>query len=126
MKKRGKILAILILLISICLISIKCYATVVDPITNPDAYKPSVNEKSNNTKLIEIVNSIIGAVRVLGSAVAVITLMVLGIKYMMASAGEKATYKETMGPYLIGAIMVFTIPNLLGILYDLIVNNINF
>ena len=34
-------------------------------------------------------------------------LVVLGIKYMIGSAEEKAEYKKTMIPYIIGAILVF-------------------
>ena len=30
-----------------------------------------------------------------------------GIKYMMGSASEKAEYKKTMIPYLVGAILIF-------------------
>ena len=33
--------------------------------------------------------------------------MVLGIKYMMGSAEEKAEYKKTMIPYVVGAILIF-------------------
>ena len=38
---------------------------------------------------------------------AVIVLLVIGIKYMMGSASEKAEYKKTMIPYLVGAILIF-------------------
>ena len=50
--------------------------------------------------------------------------MTLGIRYMLAGIQEKALYKETMGPYLIGAVMVFAIPNIIAILYDFITGNI--
>ena len=33
--------------------------------------------------------------------------MVLGIKYMVGSAEEKASYKKTMMPYIVGAILLF-------------------
>ena len=38
--------------------------------------------------------------------------MVIGIKYMMGSAEEKAEYKKTMLPYLIGAIILFAAVNI--------------
>ena len=37
-----------------------------------------------------------------GIVVAVITLLILGIKYMMGSASEKAEYKKTMILYVVG------------------------
>ncbi len=90
-----------------------------DPIDNPNFYKPT-DTTGNNTQFINIANVIIGIMRALGTVVAVVALMVIGLKFMFGSTSEKAAYKETMIPYLIGAIMLFTIPNILGILYDLV------
>ena len=39
---------------------------------------------------------------------------------MIASIEDKANYKETMIPYLIGAIMIFAIPQIVGIIYDIV------
>lgn len=52
-------------------------------------------------------NQIIGIITTIGVVVAVVVLLVLGIKYMMGSASEKAEYKKTMIPYLVGAILIF-------------------
>lgn len=57
--------------------------------------------------VITIGNQIIGVITTVGVVVAVIVLLVLGIKYMMGSASEKAEYKKTMIPYLVGAILIF-------------------
>lgn len=94
------------------------------PIINPNDYKPT-DTTGNNTQLISIGNALIGTMRVVGTVIAVVALMVIGLRYMFGSTAEKASYKETMIPYLIGAIMLFTIPNILGIIYDL-VKGINF
>ena len=98
--------------------------SLTDPIENPGEYKPSENSSSDNTQLIERGNLVIGVIQLLGSAISVITLMTLGIRYMLAGIQEKALYKETMGPYLIGAVMVFAIPNIIAIVYDFITGNI--
>lgn len=90
-----------------------------DPITNPDYYKPS-ETTGNNTEFINMGNIIIGTMRAFGTAIAVIALMVIGIRYMFGSMAERAAYKETMIPYLIGAVMLFAISNILGIIYDLV------
>ena len=55
----------------------------------------------------DIGNRIIGVITTVGVVVAVVVLLVLGIKYMMGSASEKAEYKKTMIPYLVGAILIF-------------------
>lgn len=52
-------------------------------------------------------NQIIGIITTVGVVVAVVILLVLGIKYMMGSASEKAEYKKTMIPYLVGAVLIF-------------------
>ncbi|MCI9110720.1 MAG: hypothetical protein HFH47_02775, partial [Bacilli bacterium] len=46
------------------------------------------------------------------------------IKYMVGSVEEKASYKKSMMPYVLGAVMVFAITNLLGIIVN-ITNNLN-
>lgn len=62
---------------------------------------------SASTQVVSIGNQIIGIITTVGVVVAVVVLLVLGIKYMMGSASEKAEYKKTMIPYLVGAILIF-------------------
>ena len=57
-------------------------------------------------------------VQAIGSIISVLVLVILGIKYMMGSAEEKAEYKKTMIPYLIGAILVFAASNIAGVMYN--------
>lgn len=51
--------------------------------------------------------NVVDIITTIGIIVAVVVLLVLGIKYMMGSAAEKAEYKKTMIPYLIGAVLIF-------------------
>lgn len=93
------------------------------PIDNPDYYAPSSSESTTGTSHIKkIGNSIIGSIRLIGSVLSVLVLMILGIKYMMGSVEEKAEYKKTMMPYVIGVIMVFGITNILSIVIKLAAN----
>ena len=62
--------------------------------------------------------NIMGVIQVLGVVIAVIVLMVLGIKYMMGSAEEKAEYKKTMIPYLVGAILIFAASTIANVVYQ--------
>lgn len=122
---RKKIVISLIMIMCLFIMVTSVYASdLKNPIKNPDAYKPYPNLQSGNTKFIDIGNTVLGAIRLVGTAISVITLVTLGIRYMLGSASEKALYKETMGPYLIGAVMLFAIPNLIMILYDIVTNNI--
>ena len=65
-------------------------------------------------KVAGIGNNILGIIQVVGTIIAVGVLMVIGIKYMMGSAEEKAEYKKTMLPYLIGAVILFAAVNIAG------------
>lgn len=91
---------------------------------NPDDYKPdpaSVDVKGE-TYLQKLGNNIIGPIRVIGSLVSVIAIIIIGIKYMLGSVEEKAQYKETLGPYFLGAVFVFGITNLLTIIYNIAIS----
>lgn len=61
---------------------------------------------------------LMGVIQTAGVVIAVIILMVLGIKYMMGSAGEKAEYKKTMIPYLVGAILIFAASTIANVVYQ--------
>ena len=65
-------------------------------------------------KIVSIGNKIIGTVQTVGTIVAVLVLVVLGIKYMMGSAEEKAEYKKTLMPYVIGAVIVLLAVNVVS------------
>mgnify|MGYP004531230821 CR=1 FL=1 len=65
-------------------------------------------------------NAVIGLVQMIGTITSVLALIIIGIKYMVGSVEEKAEYKKTMKPYLIGAVMVFSITNIIFIIEKLV------
>lgn len=121
-------------IVIICIIFIICLLTVSQTVQaqnmgegteektfNPEEYKPdSTNSVSGATQLEKIGNRFIGAIQVIGAIISVVALIIIGIKYIMGSVEEKAEYKETLKPYLIGAIMLFGITNLLGIVQSIV------
>lgn len=56
--------------------------------------------------------------QVIGSITSVICIIVIGVRYMMGSVEEKAQYKKTLMPYLIGAVLIFATTNVLSIVYN--------
>lgn len=64
-------------------------------------------------------NQIIGIITTIGIVVSVVVLVILGIKYMIGSAEEKAEYKKTMIPYIIGAILVFAASTIASIVMSI-------
>ena len=71
----------------------------------PGDYNGTTFSGSDNVD--KIGKNIVGVIRMVGSAVSVIMLIALGIKYVMGSTEERAEYKKSMLPYLIGAILLF-------------------
>ncbi len=62
--------------------------------------------------------SIVGILQTVGIVLSVIVLIVLGIKYMMGSAEEKAEYKKTMIPYVVGAALIFAASAFAQVVYQ--------
>ena len=63
---------------------------------------------------------IVSVIRVIGVIVTVIVLLVMGIKYMAGSASEKAEYKKTMIPYLVGAVVFFGLSQILATVIQIV------
>lgn len=90
-------------------------------VLNPGGYKPwDTTTVSESNKLMELANNIIGPIKIIGSIISVIALVIIGIKYILGSVEERAEYKETMKPYVIGAILLFGITNLLNIVVEIV------
>ena len=63
-------------------------------------------------------NEILGIVQVIGILSSVIALSLIGIKYMLASVEEKAEYKKTFMPYIVGAALIFAASVFAQVAYD--------
>lgn len=72
---------------------------------NAEQYKGGKAELGTLENKVE---NILGIIRTVGIVVSVVMLMAIGIKYMMGSVEEKADYKQTLKPYIIGAFVLFT------------------
>ena len=85
---------------------------------DPNPYVAGIdNENSSGTEMISNIGKIIvGIFRGLGTVVSVAILVIIGMKYMLGSVEEKAEYKKSLPPYLIGAILVFGITTILPLI----------
>ena len=63
-------------------------------------------------------NGILGTLQVVGTFATVGALMWIGIKYMLGSVEEKSKEKEALIYYVIGAILVLAIVNILPLIYN--------
>ena len=69
----------------------------------------------NVTAIDGVLTGIVSTVRAIGFAFAAGMLLYVGIKYVMASANEKADLKKGSISYVIGAVIIFGASALLGI-----------
>ncbi len=121
MKKQVKILSIaLIVLTILCSLSTIVLADVKSDL---DIISKG-NDSAKADEVVKLGATIVTIMQTVGIVVAVVVLLVLGIKYMMGSAEEKAEYKKTMIPYLVGAILIFASTTIVNVVYN-IANGVN-
>ena len=116
MKKSIKVISTLLLAIML-VTSIAGTVLAVDPNTVLNGLNGNGNVQTND--LTKVGNNIVTIIQVVGIVIAVIVLLVIGIKYMMGSASEKAEYKKTMIPYIVGAVLIFAGTSLVRVIYSL-------
>ena len=120
MEKNKKIaLALIILIATIMFVLIPTFAKAT---INPNDYKPSNPSSGDVSTITQIVNPIIEVIKIVGVIVAVVCIILLGVKYMAGSVNEKAEFKKSMIPYLIGAVLSVSITQILGVIIEVITN----
>ena len=119
MKKISKIIAVLLIVMMLVAIGTNVFAAVAG-VSDPSTLTGKT--VSGTDKITGIGNQIITILTIVGTVASVIVLIILGLKYMMGSAEEKAEYKKTMMPYVIGAALVFAASAIAGILYSFLSN----
>lgn len=119
MKKISKIISILLIMMMFLTITTTVMAAKDEAITPGSMTGDS---DVNVGKIQDFGNSIIKILTTVGIVASVVVLVVLGIKYMMGSAEEKAEYKKTLLPYVIGAGLVFAASGIANIVYTFMQN----
>ena len=74
-------------------------------------------DKTNTVaKVNTVTGTIITSIRVVGVAVAIVMLLTVAMKYMTAAPGDKADIKKSAIQYVVGAIVLFAVTGILGII----------
>lgn len=91
---------------------------------DPDNIISSMGNSSTDAPatLTDLGGKVLSILQIAGIIIGTIILVVLGLKYMMGSLEEKAEYKKTMIPYLVGAVIIFAAPSLAKGIFTLIGN----
>ena len=76
--------------------------------------------ENNATKTAEsIVTNLIIIFRIVGVTAAILMLLVVAMKYMTAAPSEKAEIKKSAVVYIVGAVILFAVTGILGIISNL-------
>lgn len=114
MKKQIRLILFIIMFLSFTMIMTSI--SIADPITDPNSYNPGTITDTDIEPIADKGGIILNVVTTIGIVVAVISLIILGIKYMVGSIEEKAEYKKSMIPYLIGLVMIGSISVILKVI----------
>ena len=113
MKKSVKIFStLLIMAIIICTFSTFCFAGTVGGVTFSEG---TAGDTSVATKAANIVATL----RNIAAIIAVIIVAILGIKYMLGSVEERAEYKKSFMPLIIGVVVVLLAFQIASMIFEL-------
>lgn len=107
--KLVKIFSILLMVTMLCSITLNVFALTPSQITSDNTV--------GTTGIETVGKKIVAVLQTVGIVLSVIILIVLGIKYMMGSAEEKADYKKSMMPYIVGAALIFSASAFAQVIY---------
>ena len=113
---------ITILAIIIFLFTPICLAGGTPTTIDPNEWKPDNLQMEDYDEVVDVAVVIIAVIRYVGVAVSIIVLLIIGIKYMTGTVQEKAEYKKTMIPYIIGALLIFAATTIVNVLYGMFAN----
>ena len=118
MKKTMKIVSILMMAIMMLMVATPVFAEV-----NPGSAIGEVEgniKYDGNTDFTTKVGKIIGFLQWAGAIAGVLIITILGIKYMMGSLEEKAEYKKSMIPLIVGAVVLIAAPQIAKLIFSIL------
>ena len=117
MKKSIKIFSVLMMAIMMIMVATPVFAAVnasgvIDGVDKAIDY-------TDDTDVTARIGNIIGFLQWIGIAAGVVILVIFGLKYMMGSLEEKAEYKKTMIPFIVGAVVLMLAPQLAKLIFNI-------
>ena len=122
--KKSKVLKKFTIIAIILILFLAIFNTIsnadVPTTIDPGDWRPSDLETTEVDEVLDIGGIIVSIIRTVGLVVSVVVLIILGIKYMTGTIEEKADYKNSMRPYLIGVFIFFALSQILAVVIDII------
>lgn len=105
-KRAIRIISVIFIVIYILNFASLVFAQEIDPL-QVVGNGPNPTSSGGVSTLYEFGNIILGIVQYIGAGVAVVALLILAMKYMYSSPGDKAEVKKKLIPFIIGGVLVF-------------------
>lgn len=109
---KRKIVSLILIVITIVSLVTISYGFTIDELTGG-------GDKTGEYKIRDVGNNIVKILGTIGVIVSVVMLIALGIKYMIGSTEQRAEYKKTLLPYVIGATLLFSASTIAQIIFEL-------
>ena len=114
--KNKKIFISIITLFLILALSINIYAiTLEDAKTQMENAYNIDSSQGESEGVMAVINDVIGLLQLAGTGISVVTITLLGAKYMLSSVEQKAEIKNRAMPVVIGCVILFGAVNLVAI-----------
>ncbi|MBR3613748.1 MAG: hypothetical protein IKL55_01025 [Clostridia bacterium] len=124
MSKKNVLKIILMLFIIICIISLTNITNAATVSSGSVTGFVTNSSVTGSDTVIQIVASVLDVVRTIGAAVAVVILLVISGKYLMASAGDRADIKKYAFNYVVGAIILMSASGILSIIKEFVTKSL--
>ena len=118
MKNTMKIIAIAVIAIMLVAVSTNVlaantldYGGIINSVEN------NASNGSSNEGVNKIAGQIVGLIRNIAVVAGVILLSIIGIKFMLGSAEEKAEYKKSLIPLVVGIIVVMAASQIIAMIF---------
>lgn len=113
--KNKKIFISIITLFLILALSINIYAITLDDAKKQMEDTNKLDKQGKSTGVMAVINDVIGLLQLAGTGISVVTITLLGAKYMLSSVEQKAEIKNRAMPVVIGCVILFGAVNLVAI-----------
>lgn len=117
MNKTIKIISILLLAIIVITIATNVLAADKGQIMSPSSIEVDYTGDDGGLKVKA--GKIVGMIRNIAVIAAVIILTILGIKYMLGSVEEKAEYKKSFMPLIVGVVVVVASTQIASFIFNI-------
>lgn len=86
---------------------------------NPEEYHHTVS-KGDATYIFGKGGQLLRVLRNIAAVVSVLVLTIIGVRYMVGSVEQKAEYKQTMVPVVIGCILIVSLSTILSLIASVV------